>query len=371
MIASHVFQEDQELKRLLGISKDERPRFDWRGVACGGDANGATAFKVRVLDEHRDFDLGEIAETIGNALADLLIARNKDETDIFTEENKVRVRFFSLQVAQELHERARQAADRIGDDVEALTAQDIYHAIEHVLVRQNEHAVARSVIARRQRFENLSATSSSTPMSLLVPTKVIRRNGRMAAWNPNKIEAAVCKAFVSLEQDATSARLISEAVTQRMIAEGAQHIHIEQVQDLVEEELMRQGHYRVAKAYIQFRAMRVDGRDREAREAALRVSDTADDRGQQEMVVVRIDDKTTVLWDGVDLKKRVDFAILGLDLCLLLGCLLLGLLRPVGMVHPRRPAALEEGAEASSYSEPEAPDTWPSTCHPSVSCPQP
>ncbi len=316
MIASHVYKEDQELKRLLGISKDEKPRFDWRGVACGGDANGATSFKVRVLDEHRDFDLGEIAETIGNALADLLLARNKDETDIFTEENQVRVRFFSLQVAQELHERALLVAQQLGGGAEALTAQDIYHAIEYVLVRQNEHAVARSVIARRQRFENLSATSSSTPMSLLVPTKVIRRNGSMASWNPNKIESAVCKAFVSLEQDAAPARLISEAVTQRMIAESAQHIHIEQVQDLVEEELMRQGHYRVAKAYIQFRAMRVDGRDREAREAASRVSELADESGQQEMVVVRIDDKTTILWDGVDLKKRVDYAILGLDLCL-------------------------------------------------------
>ncbi len=316
MIARNVYHEDRGIKNLLGKSKEEKPRFNWRGAACGGDGNGASAFKVRVLDEHRDFDLGEIADTIGNALADLLLARNKDESDIFTEENQVRVKFFSLQVAQELHERAKNVAQVMGDDIHAVTAQDIYHAIEHVLIRQNAHDVARSIIARRQRFEKLSATRSSTPMALLVPTKVIRRNGQMVTWNPNKIEAAVCKAFVSIEQDAAPARLISEAVTQRMIADGAQHIHIEQVQNLVEEELMRQGHYGVARAYIQFRAMRTDGRERETRESALRAPEPAMDDGQQEMVIMRIDDKTTTLWDGVDLKKRIDFAMLGLDLCL-------------------------------------------------------
>src|SRR5437773_9281146 len=79
---------------------------------------------------------------------------------------------------------------------------------------------------------------------------------------------------------------------------------------------MRQGHYRVAKAYIQFRDLRTHGRDREQQEAALRAVEPESDSGQQEMVVVRIDERQTILWDGVDLKKRIEFAMLGLDLCL-------------------------------------------------------
>ncbi len=178
--------------------------------------------------------------------------------------------------------------------------------------------MARSVIARRQRFENLATTTqSTTPIGLLVPTKVIRRNGQVVAWNPNKIESAVCKAFVSMEQEATPAKSISEAVTQRMIVEGAQHIHIEQVQDLVEEELMRQGYYKVAKNYIHFRSMRANERER-SRESkdAQRAQEIADEGGQQEMVVVKLPDGNTLLWDGVDLRRRVDFAMMGLDLCL-------------------------------------------------------
>jgi ribonucleoside-diphosphate reductase alpha chain len=179
--------------------------------------------------------------------------------------------------------------------------------------------VARSVIARRQRFENLTTTAQSvTPIGLLVPTKVIRRNGQVVPWNPNKIEAAVCKAFVSMEHDATPAKSIAEAMTQRMIVEGAQHIHIEQVQDLVEEELMRQGYYKVAKNYIHFRAIRAQERERskDAKDSAQRAAELADEGGQQEMVVVKLADGNTLLWDGVDLRRRVDFAMLGLDLCL-------------------------------------------------------
>ncbi len=114
MITTRVYQEDLELKKLLSKSKAERPQFDWRAVACGETANGAASFKVRVLDEHRDFDLGEIADTIGNALTDLLLARNKDATDIFSEENQERVRSFSLKVAN-CTSRRRKWRTELGD----------------------------------------------------------------------------------------------------------------------------------------------------------------------------------------------------------------------------------------------------------------
>lgn len=318
MISSNLYQEDIELKRLATKSKDEKPQFNWRDTTDGESANGAASMKVRVRDEHRDFDLGEIADTIGGALTDLLLARNHGEQDIFTEANQHQVKVFSMQAAKELHERAQRIAGQLGDELLTLTAQEIYHAIEHVLVRQNAHDMARSVIARRQRFENLSNEGSGVPVGLLVPTKIIRRNGQVVAWNPNKIQGAVSKAFISTENDPSHAHAIAEALTHRMINEGMQFIHIEQVQDLVEEELMRRGHYKVAKAYIQYRALRHHEREKAlAKPAALTpaIASPADDN-QQEMIVVRISDKETILWDGLDLKKRVDFAMLGLDLCL-------------------------------------------------------
>ena len=317
MISPHLLKEDNTIKDFLS-SSDDRLKFDWRAVACGASANGAGTLKVKVLDENRDFDLGEIADTIGGALTDLLLARKKNDKEIFTKENQELVKQLALKVADELHQQARKEAERIEELI--LTAQEIYHAIEAVLIRQNAHDVARSVMARCHHFEKLSFGQSSTPISLLVSTKIIRRNGQVVTWNPNKIEVAVRKAFLSIEQDSAPAPHIAEAITHRMIEDAKQFIHIEQLQDLVEEELMRQGFYKAAKAYIQYRELRVRQRELEAKEMSDKKEqeqpELLPDDGQQLMIVVRINDKETILWDGLDLKKRIDYAMLGLDLCL-------------------------------------------------------
>lgn len=72
---------------------------------------------------------------------------------------------------------------------------------------------------------------------------------------------------------------------------------------------MRQGHFKVAEHFILYRAER---RTRREAEAQLGV-DTPE---QNSMVVVKNDDGSTFFWDGVDLKKRIDFAMIGLNLCL-------------------------------------------------------
>jgi len=319
MISTHLYKEDAKIKALATTPKEDRIKFDWRNVACGEPANSLTALKVKVRDEHRDFDLGEIADTIGSALSDLLTARHKSETEIFTEENKKFVTQLSLLVVADLYERAKLTVERLEEKLLTLSAREVYHAIEQVLIKQNAHDVARSLMARWHRFEKMSDAEANAPMSLLVNTKVIRRNGQVVAWNPGKVEVAVRKAFLSIEQDSASAEAVSSALTQRMIVEGKQFIHIEQLQDLVEEELMRQGHFKVAKAYIQYRSLRSHQRDEDANAAGGKLPELLDlkpDDGQQVMVVVRINDKETILWDGLDLKKRVDFALLGLDLCL-------------------------------------------------------
>ena len=42
--------------------------------------------QVKVGDQTRDFDIAEIAETVGNALTDLALSRN--EENIFNDENR-------------------------------------------------------------------------------------------------------------------------------------------------------------------------------------------------------------------------------------------------------------------------------------------
>lgn len=313
MISSNLYQEDQALKRLVTTPKDQKPRFEWRDTDAS-ETSVPQGVKVKVRGEERDFCVHEIADTIGNALTDLFLARKQE--DIFSEDNRQQVKLFSLLVAKEISERVKQT----GEQAQLISAYEIYQSIERVLIRNNAHDVARSVMAKRQHFENLNQGGETGVTTLEVPTKVIRRNGQVVPWNSSKIELAVRKAFLSLELDSSPAVNVAEGVSQQMLALANPFIHIEQLQDLVEEELMKQGHYRVAKAYIQYREHRTHLRAQETTDLKLEISDeeapAATDDGQQLFVVVRINENETILWDGLDLKKRIEFAALGLDLCL-------------------------------------------------------
>ncbi|MEM7011187.1 MAG: ribonucleoside-diphosphate reductase subunit alpha, partial [Verrucomicrobiota bacterium] len=80
----------------------------------------------------------------------------------------------------------------------------------------------------------------------------------------------------------------------------------------VQEELMQKGHFKVAAAYILYRARRAEAREEEIAAAA----EAADDPAQDTMVLVTRANDETYLWDGLDLRRRIEFAAIGLDLCL-------------------------------------------------------
>jgi ribonucleoside-diphosphate reductase alpha chain len=82
---------------------------------------------------------------------------------------------------------------------------------------------------------------------------------------------------------------------------------------MVQEELMKAGHYKVAEDYILYRAHRQAARDASPEVAA---EQPAAAPSQPSMVVVARADGTTELWNGLDLKKRIEFAAIGLELCL-------------------------------------------------------
>ena len=93
--------------------------------------------------------------------------------------------------------------------------------------------------------------------------KVIRRNGEVVAFAPDKISVALAKAFIAVHgsQAAASSALREQisALTQTVIAalirrkpEGGA-IHIEDIQDQVELALMRSGEHDVARAYLLYR----------------------------------------------------------------------------------------------------------------------
>ncbi len=110
--------------------------------------------------------------------------------------------------------------------------------------------------------------------------KVIRRNGTVTPFDANKIAVAVTKAFLAIEGDqAASSTRIHEKVSNlsKKIADTfnrRQHtnatIHIEEIQDLVELELMREGEYKTAKAYVLYREERRRAREKDIAEEAAK-----------------------------------------------------------------------------------------------------
>ncbi|MBI3713935.1 MAG: ribonucleoside-diphosphate reductase subunit alpha, partial [Burkholderiales bacterium] len=121
----------------------------------------------------------------------------------------------------------------------------------------------------------IASIHASTPMHL-APTanfsdyRIIRRNGAVVGFEPSKISIAVTKAFLAVNggQGAASARIrelvehltfnVVSALMRRQPAGGT--FHIEDIQDQVELALMRSGEHDVARAYVLYRAKRMDER---------------------------------------------------------------------------------------------------------------
>ena len=126
----------------------------------------------------------------------------------------------------------------------------------------NESGVLSGVIA--------GSTAAHAAPNNLADFRIIRRNGSVVGFEPSKISIAVTKAFLAVNggQGAASARVrelveqltgsVVSALVRRQPAGGT--FHIEDIQDQVELSLMRSGEHDVARAYVLYRAKRMEER---------------------------------------------------------------------------------------------------------------
>src|SRR5437868_3792537 len=122
--------------------------------------------------------------------------------------------------------------------------------------------------------------------------QILRRNGAVVAFEPNKIAVALMKAFLAVHgtQGAASASVretvdsLTEVVVRGLLRSrpGGGTFHIEDIQDQVELGLMRGGHHEVARAYVLYRERRSQERAKQGQVAAKAAepSLTVTDRGQ-------------------------------------------------------------------------------------------
>ena len=119
----------------------------------------------------------------------------------------------------------------------------------------------------------LHSNDTSTPSNPYSNYQIIRRNGAVVPFEPNKIAVAMMKAFLAVHgtQGAASASVretvdeLTQAVMRALMRSrpGGGTFHIEDVQDQAELGLMRGGHHEIARAYVLYREKRTQERARQ------------------------------------------------------------------------------------------------------------
>jgi ribonucleoside-diphosphate reductase alpha chain len=275
--------------------------YAWRDVIAPSDIALPSIVLLCPHGEER-FDMTEVADTLGKALTNVYISQG--EKEIFTEKNRNWVAQICRELAGNLTEMARK------QNPLRLTLNGLYELIEKTLVDNNAYMVAKSVLLNRSR--KISVSRESAAQSTV---RVIRRNSQIVPWNDSKVEIAVRKTFLSQARDSAPAVAIAKAVSERVHASNQAFVRIEEVQDIVQEELMKAGHFKVAEAYILFRAERAAARQNgESETFEVTLEKAIGTQGV--LVVVKKPSGETILWDGADLRKRIEFAMTGLELCL-------------------------------------------------------
>ncbi|MBU2561266.1 MAG: vitamin B12-dependent ribonucleotide reductase [Nanoarchaeota archaeon] len=96
-----------------------------------------------------------------------------------------------------------------------------------------------------------------------MPSKIYKRDGRLVKFEPEKISAAMHKAFSALKLD--DSKILKE-LTRKVVADVDRRFYhkipkVEDVQDIVEQVLIKSGYERTAKAYIDYRRQHAQIRD--------------------------------------------------------------------------------------------------------------
>ena len=146
--------------------------------------------------------------------------------------------------------------------------------------------------------------------------RVIKRNGAVVSYDAEKIAIAMTKAFLAVEGGAAAASTrihdkvnqyansITDTFQRRMPSGGT--LHIEEIQDQVELELMRSGERKVARTYVLYREDRRSARKEEKKERKEESKKTS-------LLKVKLEDGTEETLDLERIRKVVKEACAGLE----------------------------------------------------------
>lgn len=139
-------------------------------------------------------------------------------------------------------------------------------------------------------------------------TKIKKRNGSLVEFNPEKIALAIERAFIDVRRSADPERV--KKISQSVMAElesifANRSPGVENVQDFVEKQLMQEGFYDIAKAYILYRYEHSKEREERKRATLEKIEKNA--------LSITKRSGTTEPFSLTKLRKSLSFAIKGLE----------------------------------------------------------
>jgi ribonucleoside-diphosphate reductase alpha chain len=281
---------DLELKRAAALAPAERPLIDVAAALGETVAESPAGLELRVRGEdggEQPFAPALAAQLVADALSTLAAASH--ETDADTVAGREILRSTTAAVVRRL--------GTLGEAV--ITAADLSALVEAALIDAGHFELAKALVVARA----LPALAVGADTGAL---RLIRRGGEVVPWSTAKIEIAIRKAFLSLQADPSPAGPLAGRVAERARSLGSAYVAIETIQDLVQEELVLGGNMRVAERYIVYRAER----------ALLRAQQRSEAEAPEPVPTVPVleADGSETLWDGADLRARITFASIGLEL---------------------------------------------------------
>ena len=124
----------------------------------------------------------------------------------------------------------------------------------------------RAEAQREYALYNIRNTLSHYPSMIQT---VLKRDGRIVGFNEQKIAAAIRKAM--LTTDAGEDNELISKITDRVSMRGKSQMTVEEIQDMVEDELMKSSRPDVARIYIKYRSARTIARKAKTRDIFLEI----------------------------------------------------------------------------------------------------
>ena len=214
-----------------------------------------------------------------------------------------------LQTINEVTDKVAELLLELAAKGACLTVEGIQDMVEVTLMKMGHHDVARDYIIYRDSHK---ALRDDSPQNL----KIERSDGTIVRFNPIKVASSIENAFRHSEHaEGPSSDAIIEAsnlITQKVVAKAialakeGQSLHVTFVQDEIEQQLMREGFFSIAKDFIIQRASQGDvsmGYKDEKRET---------EKDQRQFIIVSHKGQKKFI-SGSELHHRIKFACRGLE----------------------------------------------------------